>query len=283
MEDLGRFMLPNSHTYDFVARSNGQPYRVWVSTPAKAEPGKPRPVLYVLDGNFSFASMTETTRMLAFGGEIPPVIVVGVGYPVESDAMIRRNYELTPSIDRDYLERAAKMNQPLDLRGLGGASGFLEFITGEVAPFVEETYGADPDDRGLSGFSLGGLFTLWVLLQQPPVFHRYIAGSPSLWWDRRMLFDAEKGRAEGPKSLAARLFVSAGEAEQTPGGPLPSWAGMVSNAVEFAGTIAGRGYEGLEVELQVIPRVGHQAPPMLVQGLTSVYRGHPGIIKPAAL
>lgn len=280
MEDLGRFSLSNSHTHDFVANSNGQPYRVWVSTPAKAEPGRPRPVLYVLDGNFSFATMTETTRLLAFSGEIPPVVVVGVGYQSDADSMVRRNYELTPSTDDEYLERAEQMKQPLDPRGLAGAPGFLKFIVEEVAPFVEEAYGADPNDRALFGFSLGGLFTLWALLQAPSAFQRYVAGSPSLWWDRRMMFEAEKGRAEGPKSLEARVFISAGETEQTPGGPLPPWAGMVSNAVEFAGILASRRYDGLEVDLQVIPRVGHQAPPMMVQGLASVYRGHPGIVRP---
>ena len=280
MEDLGPFAIANTHTHDFVAKSNDQAYRVWVSTPAKPVPGQLRPAVYVLDGNFSFGTLTETTRMLAFSGEIPPVVVVGIGYQADAASMVARNYELTPSVDDEYVERAANMGQPLDPRGLAGAPGFLRFMAEEVAPFVEETYGADPADRALSGFSLGGLFTLWALLQEPSAFHRYIAGSPSLWWGQRMMFEVEKGRAEGPKSLQAKVFISAGEAEQTPGGPLPPWAGMVSNAVEFAGVLASRKYEGLEVELQVIPKVGHQAPPMIVQGLTSVYRGHPGIVRP---
>jgi predicted alpha/beta superfamily hydrolase len=218
--------------------------------------------------------------MLAFSGEISPVIVAGIGYQADSDSMVRRNYELTPSADDEYTERAAKMNQPLDQRGLAGAPGFLRFIVEEVAPFVEETYAGDPADRTLFGYSLGGLFTLWALLQEPSSFRRYIAGSPSLWWDRRMMFEVEKGRAEGPKSLPARVFISAGEGEQIPGGRLPAWAGMVSNAIEFADILGSRRYEGLELEVQVIPRVGHQAPPMVVQGLTSVFRGHPGIVLP---
>jgi predicted alpha/beta superfamily hydrolase len=280
MEDLGRFTLANSHTHDFVAQSNGHPYRVWVSTPAKPVPGQVRPVVYVLDGNFSFASLTETTRMLAFSGEIPPVIVAGIGYQGDSDSMVRRNYELTPSADDEYTERAATMNRQLDPRGFAGAPGFLRFLVEEVAPFVEETYGGDPADRTLFGYSLGGLFTVWALLQEPSSFRRYIAGSPSLWWDRRMMFEVERGRAEGPKSLPARVFLSAGESEQIPGGRLPAWSRMVSNVIEFADILGSRHYEGLELEFQVIPRVGHQAPPMTVQGLTSVFQGHPGIVLP---
>jgi hypothetical protein len=48
---------------------------------------------------------------------------------------------------------------------------------------------------------------------------------------------------------------------------------MVSNTVEFAGRLDGRGYEGLEVELKVFEGAGHQQPPMLVRGLKSIYRG----------
>jgi hypothetical protein len=97
-----------------------------------------------------------------------------------------------------------------------------------------------------------------------------------------MLFEVEQRRAQGAKQLPARVFISAGEAEQIPGGNLPPWAGMVSNAIEFASLLGSRRYEGLEIELQVVPKVGHQAPPMLVQGLQSVYRGHPGIVRPPA-
>jgi predicted alpha/beta superfamily hydrolase len=282
MDSLGPFALDNSHTHDFVAKSNGQAYRVWVSTPAKRVPGQLRPVLYLTDANSSFATLTETTRMLAFSGEIPPVIVVGIGYPTGriADAMRLRNYELTPTVDSDYIERAAQQGQPVDERGLGGAPGFLQFIAEEVAPFVEDAYGGDRGDRALYGYSLGGLFVAWALLQDRPAFHRYVAGSPSLWWDNRVLFELEAKRAQAATALPARFFISAGEDEEAPRRRYMTPFKMVSNAIEFAGRLASRDYDGLEVDLHLIPKVGHQAPPMLVQGLQSVYRGHPGIVRP---
>jgi predicted alpha/beta superfamily hydrolase len=284
LEDLGPYTIPNSHTHDFVAKSNGRRYRVSVATPGKKIPGQPRPVLYATDANMGFGQMAEVTRMLAFSGEIPPVIVVGLGYPdiTTAEGMVLRNYELTHSVDAAYLERSATQGFPVAPEGLAGAAGFLEFIRDEVAPQIDDVYGGDPNDRALYGYSLGGLYTLWTLLQERSGFQRFVAGSPSLWWGGRDLFRLEAKRAEEPKQLNARVFVSAGELEETPGGPVPAFARMVSNAVEFASTIAARGYEGLEVEFQMIPRVGHQAPPMVVQGLTSVYRGHPGIVRPPA-
>lgn len=283
MDNPRPFVIENSHAHDFVARSNGQNYRLWVATPAKRVPGQVRPVLYTTDANTSFATMVETTRMLSFSGDIPPVIVVGLGYPTgrASDAMRLRNFELTPTADPAHVENATAQGIPIDERGLGGAAGFHQFIVEEVAPFVEETYGGDPADRCLYGYSLGGLFAAWALLQQPLAFQRVIAGSPSLWWDDRVLFELEAKRAEASRSLPARLYLSAGEDEEAPARKGFARFKMVSNAIEFAARIASREYEGLEVEMQLIPRVGHQAPPMLVQGLQWVYRGHPGIVRPA--
>lgn len=284
MEDLGPFTIPNSHTHDFVASSNGRRYRAWVATPARKVPGQLRPVLYVNDGNMGFGQVVECTRLMAFSGEIPPVIVVGIGYPdiTAAEGMVMRNYELTPTVDDAYIERTVAQGSPVGPEGLAGAPGYLQFIRDELAPAVEDLYGGDPNDRALFGYSLGGLFTSWALLQDRPGFQRFIAGSPSFWWDNRTIFQMEAARAEGPRSLPARVFISAGENEELPGGNLPAWAGMVSNALQFAGKLASRKYEGLEVEYQLIPRVGHQQPPMLVQGLASVYRGHPGMVRPEA-
>jgi hypothetical protein len=219
--------------------------------------------------------------MTAFAGEIPPVIVVGIGYPVPMpQPMLLRDFELTPSTDLAAHERAAASNRPDGLNRHGGAEGFLQFITGELAPVVEEEYGGDPDDRALSGFSLGGLFATYALLQETPAFRRFILGSPSLWWDNRTIFEMEKRRAEGSKALPARVFVSAGEEEEMPGGSLPRWSKMVTNALEFAVRLKFRDYEGLELEHQTILRAGHQQPPMLIHGLRSIYRGHAQIQRP---
>src|SRR5688500_7325809 len=275
MEDLGPFVTPHSHSHDFVAKSNGQPYRIWVATPARRQPGVVRPVLYTLDANASFGMVVETARFLAFENAIPQVIVVGIGYP-DADfrtGMLLRNYDLSPSHDDEYVQMAAEQGQPLPEMGLGGAPGFLRFITEEVTPFVEETYGADPNDRALFGFSLGGLFATFALLQAEPALQRFILGSPSLWWKRREMFELEEKRAEGSRELPARVFISAGDEEEMPGRGRLNAFRMVSNTVEFAGRLDGRGYEGLEVELKVFEGAGHQQPPMLVRGLKSIYRG----------
>ena len=276
MEDLGVFSIPNTHAHEMVARSNGQPYQVWVATPRKPAEGERFPVLYVTDGNWMFGTAVETVRMLALGGDVPPLLIVGVGYPGPRgyrDSGQLRNYELTPTDDAAYRERAAKQGQAIGERGLGGADGFLSFIAGELAPFVEERYGGEPNDRCLFGYSLGGLFAAHALLQEPAAFHRFIIGSPSLWWNDRWMMGREQDRAAGSKQLPARVFVSAGAEEEAPGGRAESADfGMVSNAVRFAALLASRGYEGLRVSSHVFADEAHHMPPMLVRGLRAVYR-----------
>ena len=276
MDDRGPFSLPNTHSHEFVARANGQPYKVWVATPRKPADGERFPVLYVLDGNWSFGTSVETVRMISLSGDVPPLLVVGIGYPGPQgyrDSGRLRNFELTPTDDLHYRERAAKQEQPVDDRGLGGADGFLSFITDELAPFIEERYAGDPTDRCLFGYSLGGLFAVHALLQEPPAFRRFVIGSPSLWWNDRVMMEREQERAGGSKVLRARVFISAGAEEESPAGRAEiAEFGMVSNAVRFAALLASRGYEGLKVTSHVFSDEGHHMPPMLVRGLRWVYR-----------
>src|SRR5690606_8719755 len=144
------------------------------------------------------------------------------------------NFELTPNDDAAYRERAAKQGQAIGERGLGGADGFLSFIAEELAPFGEERYGGDPNDRCLFGYSLGGLCTAHALLPEPTAFQRFIIASAALWWNDRWMTGRERERAAGSKQLPARVFVSAGAEEEAPGGRVESADfGMVSNAVRF--------------------------------------------------
>jgi uncharacterized protein len=278
MEDLGPFAISNSHSHEFLANSNGQRYQVWVATPGKVVPGQSWPVLYMTDANTNFGMVVETARFLAFAREIPPVLVVGVGYAGTRglrDSLTLRNYELTPSDDPDYRERAAAEGQQLGERGLGGADGFLQFITGELAPFVEERYNASPDDRTLFGFSLGGLFATHALLQEPLAFQRFVIGSPSLWWNDREMLAAEERRASGSRSLPARVFLSVGLEEEAPANTELTPSRMVGNMLEFAGRLAARGYSGLDLSVRLLNDEGHTVSPMLVAGLKSVYRKNP--------
>lgn len=45
-------------------------------------------------------------------------------------------------------------------------------------PEMREEYDFNDSSRGFLGYSLGGLFGSWVLINHPGIFDRYMVGSP---------------------------------------------------------------------------------------------------------
>jgi hypothetical protein len=124
------------------------------------------------------------------------MIVVGV-------VNVDRERDYTPS------HAPAQARGRLSFPTSGGAPAFQDFLERELVPMVDSRYRTQPH-RILSGWSLGGLFTLYVYLETPELFSRYLAISPSLWWDdslvvrqtRRRLYD---GGALSPQRLVITL------------------------------------------------------------------------------
>lgn len=156
------------------------------------------PVLYLLDGDISFNMATSIIRYMQYGSYLPDLIIVGIGYgTMMSDE--EKNFR-----ERDYF--ISHIDQ-LPISGKG--ENFLKFIKNELIPFVEKEYRIN-SDRILSGFSLGGLFTIYTLLNEPKLFKSYIAGSPYLYKDINLLIEMEEIINFQEKK---KLFISLGEQE----------------------------------------------------------------------
>ncbi len=124
----------------------------------------------------------------------------------------------------------------------GGAPRFLSFICDELIPYIESEYPVSKENRTLGGYSYGGLFTLFALFERPGVFQRYFAGSPSVDYDNRVLFEMEKAFSENHTDLPARLFLSYGELEE-------EWMGGIK---EMADLLESRSYPNLDVRTHVV-------------------------------
>ena len=79
----------------------------------------------------------------------------------------------------------------------------LDLLERVIVPHLETSYPLDAADRGLGGHAPGGLFTRWTRLTRPGRFGRYLAVSPSLCWDDRLLLDDERLPAaqDGPRDV----------------------------------------------------------------------------------
>ena len=131
------------------------------------------PVLYLLDAEFFFQQASAAVQFLSENDyirnqPIPQMIIVGI-------VNVDRNRDYTPTYAPE---------QPGNLRfpTSGKADTFLEFLDTELFPFVESNYQTQPY-RILSGWSLGGLLTVYTYLEHSHLFSAYLAMSPSLWWD----------------------------------------------------------------------------------------------------
>ena len=89
-------VVPRAEQYDITSKVNGLKYRIMVSTPQKAEPGKRYPVFYILDGNWYFLPAVGIVPDMS--EKLLTPIFVGIGYPTEDGKEIdrRRTLDLTP-------------------------------------------------------------------------------------------------------------------------------------------------------------------------------------------
>ena len=113
-------------------------------------------------------------NLLVSSKEIEPVILVGISFDADFDEWLKlRNQDLIPNLTNPD--------------STNGAKNFLNFIRKELIPYVEQHYPADSNDRGLYGYSAGGIFATWVLKEDSTLFKRIGLGSPSLWWEDYLL------------------------------------------------------------------------------------------------
>jgi uncharacterized protein len=242
-------VLPLSRQFDFKSESNGRTYRVQVAIPFVPAPKDGYAVLYMLDGDAYFGTYSFAARMRGMLGELQPAVVVGIGYPeAEGDmrvVLLRRQYDLTPT--RIEPKEAAQAGLSTAPDALGGADAFLQVIEREVKPRVAAMLPVDAKRDILFGHSLGGLFVLHALFTRPESFKTYLALSPSIWFNHRVVLGNEAKFAASVKSgrISPRVFVAVGGEEETPPSVLPpgmtreqvvkwiSEAAMVHNSVDL--------------------------------------------------
>lgn len=152
---------------------------VWLP-PGYHDTDRTYPVVYLLDDGVDqdFHHITGLAQLGTIVGTTQDFIVVGVATKDRRNELTFRA-EHDPSLIADYPTH-------------GQSDRFRRFIADEVMPFIDAAYRTDGDEA-VMGESLAGLFVLETFLRQPMLFDRYIAVSPSLWWDKGALADAASG------------------------------------------------------------------------------------------
>ena len=227
----------------------GEQREIIVGVPAGYEGGdETYPVVYLLDGPSHFHHTTGTARFLARNGRTPEVIVVAIP---NTD----RTRDLSPPVYSDA---------PPARSSSGGADNFLEFISAELKPFIDENYRTRPYAI-LIGHSLGGLFANHALVHRPDAFNAYISISPSLWWDEQRLVAQADSVFDHVGDLVGDFYMTMGNE----GGP------MLGGALKFAGILEAKAPEGFRWEFKHMEEESHGSVPhrSTYYGLEKIFDG----------
>ncbi len=238
-----------------VSKIMGKDYLLYLSLPKdySVKNTIKYPVLYVLDGSSSLAIIKSTQESIDVVAALEDVIVVGISSGLDNVSLaINRTNDYTTSKDstwdRQYEKDTAKYYK-LDYNALlgeiqsGGAETFLQCITTEIIPHIDSHY-KTTNDRGITGHSLGGLFTAWCFINTKGIFTRYGINSPSLWWKNDEVISQAETFFRKHKTLdipETKIFISVGQKE-------PS--NMITVMEKFSALIVPKAYKNVTVTKQ---------------------------------
>ncbi|MFJ5767488.1 alpha/beta hydrolase [Lysinibacillus sp. NPDC093210] len=198
-------------SYEMTSKFTDYTYTINIYVPQGEIPQGGFPVLYVLDGSSYFNLVKEAIRLQSRNAPktgIVPAIVVGVGH--RADMHERRFYDFTAPAET-YSYPARFKGNGYDKHG--GAVSFSRFLQEELKPQIQQQFHVNEQHQTLFGHSLAGYFVLWQLFNEKHSFQRYIAISPSIWWNEHELLQKASVFMEEYKQVNEQLFIGVGELE----------------------------------------------------------------------
>lgn len=267
----GPRVVDGTEVFRYDSEAVGDGLEVSVAVPPGWK-GDPLPTVYTLDPRATFDVATGIVRNLRLLGApvFPAIAVVGVG-PSTDDLLRTMSLRFRDMTPEPPSESDPMMATSGAQDGYGGASKLLDAIEREIAPELEARFPLAAADRIICGWSLGGLFALHALFTRPGVFRRYLAISPSIWFAGGYGLRAEEAFAADHDDLAAEVFLTVGEMEESSGDrvwpPLPAAelkalmaeARMVSNVHALVRQLRSRRHPSLRVDAVALPGEHHSS------------------------
>jgi predicted alpha/beta superfamily hydrolase len=269
--------IPRSYQVEITDPVSQLTYPLFIKLPKNYDNNKHTqyPVIYLTDAWYSFQIVSGATRYPMNIGTMEQAILVGISYAKGSRGDSSRVRDYTPSVDPSWKQQT------------GGAQQHIAFIQNQVFPYIEQHYRADPSKRTFVGNSLGGLLGTYILLTKPEMFRNYVLGSPSYWFDNKMIFKLEaelalqyvrnsasidiNNKTKAKAKLKANVFIAIGERETI---GLDSELTMVEDAKAFYARMQTWQQLDLTTKLLIIPDANHQTafPTTAIQGLHWIHQ-----------
>jgi predicted alpha/beta superfamily hydrolase len=170
--------------------------RIWLP-PGYDSSRRAHPTLYMLDGQFAFASDSDGVNFaadrrmarLAAAGRVRPTLIVAI-----DNLEDHRFLQYMPQAIYDRAEPAVREGVEREIARTGGrplvSAEFLHFVTDRLKPRVDSSYRTAPGrlDTAIFGASMAGVMAGAILVEGRQAFGRGACMSPN-WalYDKRMI------------------------------------------------------------------------------------------------
>jgi predicted alpha/beta superfamily hydrolase len=251
------YQIPNTFVHEVPSKGTNRAYQVWVDLPASYASGnKQYPVVFVTDPQYAFTLVHGIRHLLGRRGQnIEDFILVGLALPANEDASESRSRDYTPT---NALKNPKRRADQYGANVYGEAQAYRHYVESEVFPLIASQYRADMSRKVFIGHSYGALWGATTLLSKPDMFQAYILGSPSFWFDDKVIFRLEQHYATNHKDLKAQVLLFAGSFE-TPG-PGPRHykdTDLVGDMQRFKDVLKRRQYPSLQLKGDVVQGEDH--------------------------
>jgi predicted alpha/beta superfamily hydrolase len=222
-DSLGPFYLTNIDTWSIHSATIGEKYTLYVLRTAAYDTSNIQlPVLYMTDGDWNMTVAMNCFSMLRQDYNTREPLIVGIGYGKGKNQRFR------------------------DLNPESGGPAFLTFIEKEVMPFIDKKYRTNKE-KAIYGYSMGGMFTTYILFNRPDLFDMVFIGAPGN--NGSQLMPAAKQYFKDHRDLKSKVFIGVGSYEKE----------VVRNIDSFANYLLSRKCPGLTIRKDFTPDAGHGA------------------------
>ena len=208
-------------------------YELYIKVPEDydATSDKIHPVIYIVDALWNMEVISGSIEYF-----VKDAILVGISWEKGMRPQRSRMRDYTPVKYEKYKAQT------------GQAQDHLRFIQNDVFTFVENHYKTDPKRRTYYGFSVGGTFGTYILLNHTDTFKNYIIGSPSTYAEQTFSHEYAPHQLNIPEKIQANVFLSVGEDEQDI---------YVEHAFSLKRFLQARKADGMNVAFSVIQDADH--------------------------
>ncbi|WP_286272932.1 alpha/beta hydrolase [Thalassotalea hakodatensis] len=183
--------------------------KVFIRLPKTYDQNKQYPLIIRSDGNFNLKRWDESLHSLSEQQLAEDTILVSIPNLFWQDT---RNRDLVPPYARKDVNIEARPATENNPEIFGKADLFLAFIEKELIPHIEKQFNVN-QNRILSGFSAGGSFVLYTLVNKPELFTGYFAFSPAAWYDDSVVVKQFSKHLANTSGKPLFLYLSLGAKE----------------------------------------------------------------------